>query len=159
MSQPIIKRLKKELEELNKSESEDFGGGPIGDSDMLKWEAFITGPEDSPYQGGCFNLKIEFPRDFPFKPPEVYFRTKIYHPNLNNNSGKICCCALGFLKEWTPKITIVQILKSIRCLLANPNLDRVCGLGNEEAAELYKKDKYKFESIAKEWTVKYTKDY
>ena len=110
-----IKRLKRELEELNKSESKDFGAAPIDDSDMLKWEAFITGPEDSLYEGGCFNLEIKFTKDFPFKPPKVYFLTKIYHPNFNYQSGQICCCALGFLKEWDPSITIVQILKSIRC--------------------------------------------
>ena len=44
-------------------------------------------------------------------------------------------------------------------LLVNPNLDRVCGLGNEEAAELYKNNNAKFESIAKEWTKKYAKNY
>ena len=155
-----LKRLQKELLELNKIESEDFGGGPIDDSDMFNWQAFITGPEESPYEGGYFNLEIRFPREFPFRPPKAYFQTKIYYPNFNyNNSGQICCCALGILNdEWAPDITIVQILKSIRCLLANPNPDRVCGLGNEEAAELYKIDRSKFESIAKEWTEKYAKD-
>ena len=65
----------------------------------------------------------------------------------------------SFLKtEWSPDITVVQILESIRGLLANPNLDRVCGLGNEEAAELYRNDNYEFKLIAKEWTEKYAKD-
>ena len=126
---------------------------------MFNWEAFITGPEESPYEGGYFNLEIKFYRDFPFKPPQIYFQTKIYHPNFNYGSGQICCCALSFLKtEWSPDITVVQILESIRGLLANPNLDRVCGLGNEEAAELYRNDNYEFKLIAKEWTEKYAKD-
>jgi len=155
-----IKRLKKELEELNKIESENFGAEPIDDSDIFNWQAFITGPEESPYEGGYFNLEIQFPREFPFKPPQIYFQTKIYHPNLNYKSGQICCCALGILKdEWAPDITVVQILESIRMLLVNPNLDRVCGLGNKEAAELYRNNNSKFESIAKEWTEKYAEDY
>ena len=70
-------RLKKELEELNKIESKDFGAEPFDDSDMFNWQAFIIGPEESPYEGGYFNLKIEFHSDFPFKPPRVYFQTKI----------------------------------------------------------------------------------
>ena len=155
-----IKRFEKELEELNKINSEDFGAGPIDESDMFNWRAYIIGPEESPYEGGYFNLEIKFPRSFPYKPPQIYFQTKIYHPNFNYHSGQICCCALSFLKtEWTPFITIVQILESIRLLLANPDLDRVCSFGNEEAAELYRNDNYKFNSIAKEWTEKYAKDY
>ena len=93
MSQ-AIKRLKKELKELNKINSEDFGAEPIDDSDMFNWQAFITGPKDSLYEGGYFNLEIKFYRDFPFKPPQIYFQTKIYHPNFNYGSGQICCCAL-----------------------------------------------------------------
>ena len=155
-----IKGLKKELEELHKSESKDFGAGPINDSDMFNWQAFITGPKGSPYVGGFFKLEIQFPRDFPFIPPKIYFRTKIYHPNFNYKSGQICCCALDILKyQWNPLITIVQILKYIRWLLDNPDLDRVCGLGNEEAAKLYKNDIREFEFIAKKWTEEYAKDY
>ena len=34
----------------------------------------ITGPEDTPYSGGCFLFDIFFPGTFPDKPPEVNFR-------------------------------------------------------------------------------------
>ena len=73
-----LKRIQKELTEFNKEEPEGFRAGPIDDSDMFKWEASLTGPEGSPYEGGTFQLSIEFPKDFPFKPPKVEFTTKVY---------------------------------------------------------------------------------
>jgi ubiquitin-protein ligase len=58
---------------------------------------------DSPYASGVFFLQIQFPTDYPFKPPKVHFTTRIYHPNINAN-GSIC---LDILRDqWSPALTI-----------------------------------------------------
>ena len=89
-----LKRIQKELKELNKNEDllteKGIIAGPIDDSDMFEWEAEIRGPEDSPYESGYFHLEIKFPKDYPFKPPVIYFTTKIFHVNIHFD-GKICC--------------------------------------------------------------------
>eukprot|EP00889_Picochlorum_renovo_P002288 jgi/Picre1/29318/NNA_004708.t1 len=76
------------------------------------------GPSGSPYAGGVFFLDIKFPGDYPFKPPKVTFKTRIYHCNISSQ-GQIC---LDVLKEqWSPALTVSKVLLSICSLLTDPN--------------------------------------
>ncbi|KAJ6946123.1 ubiquitin-conjugating enzyme E2-17 kDa-like isoform X2 [Populus alba x Populus x berolinensis] len=96
------KRILKELKDLQKDPPTSCSAGPVAE-DMFHWQATIMGPPDSPYAGGVFLVTIHFPPDYPFKPPKVAFRTKVFHPNINSN-GSIC---LDILKEqWSPALTI-----------------------------------------------------
>ena len=110
------KRINKELKDLQKDPPTSCSAGPVGD-DMFHWQATIMGPSDSPFAGGVFLVSIHFPPDYPFKPPKVSFRTKVFHPNINSN-GSIC---LDILKEqWSPALTISKVLLSICSLLTDP---------------------------------------
>ena len=143
-----LKRLNKELSDLRKDPPADCSAGPVSD-DMFHWQATILGPKDSPYAGGCFSLRIQFPPDYPFKPPKLQFTTRVYHPNINEHGG-IC---LDILKDnWSPALTISKVLLSICSLLtdANPADPLV-----PEAAHIYKTNREKFNQIAAEWTRKY----
>jgi ubiquitin-conjugating enzyme E2 D/E len=144
-----IKRIQKELIDLGKDPPANCSAGPIDEKDQYHWQATIMGPEESPYDGGVFFLNIHFPTDYPFKPPKINFTTRIYHPNINSN-GSIC---LDILKEqWSPALTISKVLLSISSLLCDANPDDPLV---PEIAQLYKSDKPKYESTAREWTRKY----
>lgn len=143
-----LKRINKELLDLGRDPPSSCSAGPTGDN-MFQWQATIMGPSDSPYTGGVFFLTITFPTDYPFKPPKVSFTTKIYHPNINAN-GSIC---LDILREqWSPALTISKVLLSICSMLTDPNPDDPLV---PEIAHLYKTDRSRYESSAREWTRKY----
>lgn len=112
-----LKRITTELAEITKNPPTNCSAG-ISDNDAYQWQATIIGPEGSPYHGGIFYLKINFPADYPFKPPKIMFLTKIYHCNINS-SGGIC---LDILKDqWSPALTISKVLLSICSLMDDPN--------------------------------------
>ena len=132
-----IKRIRKELEEIQKDPPANCSAGLI-DDDLFHWQATIIGPEDSPYHQGVFSINIHFPADYPFKPPKCQFITKIFHPNINENGG-IC---LDILKEnW-----------SICSLLTDPNPDDPLVI---EIANLYKNNREEYNRRAKDFTLFY----
>jgi len=143
-----INRLSKELKDIKNDPPANCSAGPNGEN-MFEWHATILGPEGTPYHGGIFFLKVNFPSDYPFQPPKVRFETKIYHCNINSNGG-IC---LDILKgQWSPALTVSKILLSISSLLAEPNPDDPLV---PEIAKLYKKDKCKHDMNARGFTMKH----
>ncbi len=148
MSKLLIKRLQNELQEFQKNPVTNCSAGPI-DNDMTHWQATIFGPEDTPYFGGIFYLDIKFTNEYPFKPPKVCFKTKIYHCNINRQGG-IC---LDILKDnWSPALNTSKLLLSICSLLAEPNPDDPLV---PEIAELLRKNKEVHDANAREHTLQF----
>ena len=145
----MIKRLTKEIDNLVQHPVTNCSAGPISKDDLTKWQATIFGPEGTPYHMGIFKLNITFTNEFPFKPPKIYFKTPIYHCNINKRGG-IC---LDILKEaWSPALTLDKVLLSICSLLSDPNPDDPLV---PELANLYKKNRAKYDSNAREYTIMY----
>ncbi len=144
-----LKRIQKELIDLQKNPIANCSASPHDEKDMYHWQATIMGPDDSPFAGGLFFLNIHFPTDYPFKPPKCNFMTRIYHPNINLE-GRISLYIL--YSDWSPALTISKVLQSIYSLLTDPDPDMPMA---PETAHIFKIDRPRFEATAREWTRKY----
>jgi ubiquitin-conjugating enzyme E2 S len=121
------------MNELRKLQKVELGGitvRPNGDN-LTELHATINGPENTPFEGGEFQVKLEIGEDFPQKPPKGYFLTKIFHPNVQFDTGAICVSTLS--QDWTEDMGLDHLLLTIRCLLIEPNAESAL---NAEAGQL-----------------------
>ncbi|KPV76054.1 uncharacterized protein RHOBADRAFT_43493 [Rhodotorula graminis WP1] len=130
------RRITKEYAELQQDFPPHVTAAP-DESNLLHWTGTITGPPDSSYKGGKFNIDITFPTEYPFKSPTVKFTTRIYHPNS---------------EAWKPSTKIEQILRALVQLLQEPNPDDALVAS---IAEVYNTDRAQFTKNAQEWVKKH----
>ena len=87
----------------SKWKSGGFGMGHhltiLGWGFILQIHALITGPFDTPYEGGFFLFVFRCPPDYPIHPPRVKLMTTgnntvRFNPNFYRN-GKVCLSILG----------------------------------------------------------------
>ena len=142
------RRIMRELTELKEEHiSNVLSFGPIG-NDLFHWEAVITGPENSLYEGGIFKLDCIIPRNYPFVEPSFCFKTRIFHPNIDNR-GRICSkqfCPCCHTLQWAPNMKLTCLLKAIILTLSNIEGDHL--LGNE-ASRLYSQNIEAFKRTAR----------
>lgn len=144
------RRMKRELEMLRSGGAPGVSAWLLDDSSMDRLEGELVGAKETPYEGGVFRLHVSIPNEYPFKPPSVQFKTKIYHPNIDNE-GRICLDTLNMPPKgsWKPALNIRTVLTTIQALMSTPNPDD--GL-MPEISEQYVRDRAAFERIAREWT-------
>lgn len=140
--------LAKQLKELEKH-SEGFSVGLLDDDNLYEWQIIVEGPPNTLYEGGYFQAKLEFPPEFPNKPPVMTFTTPgFWHPNVYED-GKVCISILHEAKEdplnpqesidekWRPILSVEAILISVMSMLSEPNFESPA---NIDAAVQWKKD-------------------
>ena len=125
------------------------------------WKVSMLGPQNTPYAGGVFTIKVYFPQEYPNKGAEFRFVNKIYHLNVDwknkDSLGHIC---LSSLNEWhttgkvktKPCYGVKQALFDIFCLFYNQGIDSPY---DEAIAEQYKNRRSEFDALALKWTKDY----
>eukprot|EP00842_Homolaphlyctis_polyrhiza_P006681 jgi/Hompol1/7013/HPOL_002826-RA len=146
-----LKRLMTEYKELTVNAPDGVVAGPIDESNFFEWEALITGPDDTPYEGGVFSATISFPKDYPLSPPVMKFTCPMFHPNIYAD-GTVCISILHApgddpmqyehaSERWSPVQSVEKILLSVVSMLA--------------ASKMWREDRKRFNEIVRQ-TVKQT---
>lgn len=113
-------RIVKELAEAKKFKESNIILTNLND-DVFTWKGYLVGPEASPYKEGVFEIRLNLPSNYPMAPPKITFITKIFHPNINFETGEVC---LDILKEqWTPAWTLESACLAILDIMNHPNPD------------------------------------
>ncbi|CAZ83982.1 unnamed protein product [Tuber melanosporum] len=87
--------------------------------DLTSLQIFLAGPTQTPFESGLFQIHLRIPPTYPAEPPKASFKTKIFHPNVDERSGDVCVDTLK--RDWKPTLTLRDVLITIRCLLVYPN--------------------------------------
>eukprot|EP00752_Nemacystus_decipiens_P003591 g3310.t1 len=112
------KRINKELVDLvSDADNSTMSYGPVTDN-LFHHQATILGPSGTPFEGGVFFLNITLPADYPFKPPEIRFTTRIWHPNFPVGCPPICLPEL--MDQWSPALTLKKVLLRVEALMRTP---------------------------------------
>ena len=103
-----------------------FQGSPASE------QSFTSFPvqETPPYNLKAFNLRINFPREYPLRPPTVTFTTPIYHPNVDPE-GRVCL-PITSNQHWKPYTKAYQGGRGV------PAARGLCGRGYRADLELEK---------------------
>lgn len=134
VTQKQVLRIAQELSSLSTSLPLELSSSIFvrtDDDKITLMKALITGPEGTPYSGGCFIFDIYFPPMYPQTPPHVNLQTtgggKVrFNPNLYA-CGKVCLSLLGTWEgqrgeQWNVKTsTLLQVLVSIQSLILVPD--------------------------------------
>jgi hypothetical protein len=72
----------------------------IEEAPKVVFTSFFFFQDNPPFNKGAFRIEITFPAEYPFKPPKICFRTKIYHPNIDEK-GQVCLPIIT-AENWKP---------------------------------------------------------
>lgn len=144
------KRILKEIQAVKEDPEAQIELRFVNESDIHHMKGSFIGPRGTPYEGGKFIVDINIPVEYPYKPPQMKFDTKVYHPNISSVTGAIC---LDILKNaWTPVITLKSALISLQALLQSPEPNDP---QDAQVAKHYLSDKKSFDETAALWTRTY----
>lgn len=102
---------------------------------LTQLDVLLAGPTHTPFAAGLWKLHLNIPPTYPTDPPTAHFRTPIFHPNVDPQTGSVCVETLK--RDWDARYSLAHVLQTISCLLIEPNPDSAL---NAEAGQLLRED-------------------
>ncbi|CAX43062.1 ubiquitin-conjugating enzyme, putative [Candida dubliniensis CD36] len=106
-SRQATKRLNKEYKSIQANPPPYIIAHPSEDN-ILEWHYVLTGPQDTPYEGGQYHGLLRFPSQYPFQPPSILMITPSgrFQPNT-----RICLSMSDYHPDtWNPAWSVSTIL-------------------------------------------------
>jgi ubiquitin-conjugating enzyme E2 H len=111
----------------------------------------FVGPKNTLYEGGQWTIHVVLPDQYPYKSPSIGFLNKIYHPNVDEQSGTVCLDVIN--QAWSPMFDLVNVFDVfLPQLLGYPNPTDPL---NPEAAAILMKDEKRYEAKVRDYVAKY----
>ncbi|DBA05263.1 TPA: hypothetical protein N0F65_007425 [Lagenidium giganteum] len=138
-------RVRKDVNELSKAKftctqvktKVDF---PDGVDNMFQLIFTISIAEvQGPYANGDFTFFVEIPKTYPFHAPVVTCTTRVWHPNVDLETGRVMMPILG--QDWRPVLSINTVLLGLQLIFLEPGIQYAM---NKQAAELLLSDPIEF---------------
>lgn len=109
-SRVATKRLTSEYKSLQQQPAPFVETHP-SDEDILEWPYIITGPPDTPFEGGKYVGTLKFPPNYPFAPPRI----KMLTPSGRFEPGTRLCLTMSDYhpETWNPAWNVSSILTGL----------------------------------------------
>lgn len=106
-----IRRIQRELKEINESPSRHWTAAPFGD-DLYEWQFTVRGPPGTDFEGGIYTGRLVLPVNYPLAPPSITLIT----PNGRWEVGKkICLSNTSYHPDlWQPAWGIRTMVEALR---------------------------------------------
>jgi len=147
-----LKRLTTEFNQLIKEPNPHYSVC-LENKNLFRWNVLLFGPSETIFEGGIFNCVLEFPSDYPNKPPKFKFTKNIFHPNIYSD-GQVCISILhegqdiyGYehiSERWNPSHSVNSILMSLLSILSEPNFESPA---NVDASKLWRENFTEYKKI------------
>jgi ubiquitin-conjugating enzyme E2 G1 len=147
-----LKRLQTEYKQILKDPNYFYSIEP-DTQNFLKWNILLICPNETIFEGAQLKCIMEFPKEYPNRPPVFYFVDVLFHPNIYSD-GKMCISILhegvdiynyeNINERWNPSHSVNSIIMSIISILNNPNFESPA---NVDASKLWQEDFNKYKKV------------
>ena len=111
--------------------------------EVMNFEVEYTPDQASYWYGGKYLFSFSYPEDFPYEPPKIMCKTKIYHPNIDYD-GNTC---LNMAKDdWNLDYTALNYIFQFYYLFSEPNPNNPL---NHDAAKIMRDNLNQFKDNVK----------